>query len=99
VPHSHDPVQIPITIIVIEVRTGPLLGPETAISAVDLAAIRLRADRVAVILADPTALARQDPVILADHLLLQEAVDPPGAVPEVVEDVNAQLTYISSNSF
>lgn len=79
---------------VIEVRTGPLPGPGTVISEVDQAAIHLRADRVAVIVADLTAQAHQDPVILADHLLLHEAVDLLGAVPEVGEDVNVQLTNL-----
>lgn len=90
---NHGQMQIPITTTVTGVRTVHLRGQEIPISeAVQVTAIHLPADRVVAIPEVRLTLVHHDPVIPADHLLLQEAVVPQEAVPEVEEDVNAQLT-------
>jgi hypothetical protein len=84
----HDPVRIPLTIVIRTVHPGL----EAAIRVVDQTVIiRLPADRAVVI---------QEDLIAPDHLLHPEAVEHPEAVPGVVAaDANAPLTYNSSNSF
>lgn len=64
--------------------------------AVLVAVIHLPADQVVVIPEVHTVRVRRDPVIPVVHLLLQEAVVPQEAVPEVEEGVNATLGFTTT---